>query len=168
MRRWVLALILLISLPITCRAAGDGGYIRLTMAYDGQPVPGGTVTLYDVSGYSEGSSPESLAEYVKDNHLSGQEKRVDSAGIVVFDDLLPGRYLLVQQEAAKGFRPMKPFCIRLTVSADGEQVVGVDASPKMEPDRKLPQTGQLIWPAWALLGTGTVLVGFGFIHRKKE
>lgn len=168
MRRWVLALILLLSVPVSCLAAGEVGYIRLTMAYDGQPVAGGTVTLYDVSVCPEGTNPETLVEYVKDNHLPGQEKRVDSAGIVIFDDLIPGRYLLIQQEAAKGFRPMKPFCIRLTLSADGEQVVGVDASPKMEPDKKLPQTGQLIWPAWVLLGTGTVLVGFGLICRKKE
>jgi len=165
-RRLFYAVLVLLVLPITCFAAENRGFIRLTMAYGGQTVSGGTVTLYDVSKGPEETPPHEMLEYVKRVGISGTEKKVDATGQVVFDDLPAGHYLLVQEKPAEGFYPIKPFLIRLSLASGGTQVNSVDAAPKMEPEKKLPQTGQLIWPAWIFIGAGGVFIGIGLFQWK--
>lgn len=165
-RRWLFAVLVLLMIPITCVAAENREYIRLTMSYDGKAVTSGTVTLYDVSNSPAGIEPPDMLVYVKKQGIPGTEKQVDNSGQVVFDNLPAGYYLLVQQEAAEGFYPIKPFLIRLSLAAGGTRVNCIDAAPKLEPLKKLPQTGQLVWPAWAFIGAGALFIGIGLFQRK--
>ena len=160
--RWLFAVLILTILPIAVVGATQRGYIKLTMMYDGAPVAGGSVTLYDVSDLQETASPEELAESMEVHRIAGLTKPVDGMGIVMFEDMFWGRYLLVQNEAAEGFYPMKPFVVALTEARES-----VDARPKLEPIKKLPQTGQLVWPAWVLLSLGSLLTSMGLTCRKR-
>ncbi len=167
-RQLAIVLLLLMAVPMTVFAQNSRGYIRLKMAYDGQPVSGGSVTLYDVSDSPERIGPLEMLVYVKELGIPGTEKPVDTSGVVVFDNLPAGLYLLVQQKAPAGFYPIKPFLVRLSLVAGGTQIDGIDAAPKLEPEKKLPQTGQLVWPAWVLLGCGISFVGIGLLAWKRE
>lgn len=166
--RWMITLLLLLTVPITAFARENRGYIRLKMAYDGGPVAGGTVTLYHMSDSPGELDPTEMLAYAKESGIPGLEKQVDESGYVLFDDLPAGQYLLAQQKAAPGYYPIKPFLIHLKTAAGGTMVDSVDASPKMEPEGKLPQTGQLVWPAWAFIGFGLIFIGFGLNNLKRE
>ena len=167
-RRWFFAVFLLLVMPLTSVAAENGGYIRLTMAYNGQTVTGGSVTLYDVSDTPEDIGPPEMILYAKELGIPGTEKKVDTSGQVIFDGLSAGKYLLVQQKAAEGFYPMNPFLIQLPLESDGIQVGCIEAAPKLEPEKKLPQTGQLIWPAWMMLSLGIAFAGIGIFSWNRE
>ena len=165
-RRWMIALLILLAVPVTAFSEGCSGYIRLKMSYNGKPVSGGTVTLYDVSDSHVGIDAAEMAAHIKESGIHGIEKEVNGAGEVLFDDLEVGQYLMVQEKAAPGYYPIKPFLIHLKTAAGGTMVNSVDASPKMEPEGKLPQTGQLVWPAWVLMGMGASVAGIGLMSRK--
>lgn len=166
--RWMIALLLLLTVPITGFAANCRGHIRLKMVYDGEPVPGGTVTLYDVSDSPEGIGPLEMLVYVKELGLQGTEKPVDSTGFVAFDNLPAGLYFLVQHKAPAGFYPINPFLVELLQIPGGTQIASVDGAPKLEPEKKLPQTGQLVWPVWLLFGVGICTTGIGLLIWKRE
>ena len=166
--RWVMVLLLLTSIPMTAYAKDAKGYIRVKMAYDGRPVAGGTVTLYDVSDSPEEVNSLEMLVYVKELGIPGFEKQVSESGLVEFDGLAAGRYFLVQQKAPAGYYPIKPFLVEIPLTAGETLIGGIEAAPKLEPEKKLPQTGQLIWPAWALLGTGVCVVGIGLVFRQRE
>ena len=166
-RRILIGALIVLSIPVMAFAKDCRGYIRLKLLYEGQPVTGGTVTLYDVSDSPEGLGPLEMLVYVKELGISGTEVAVDATGCVTFDDLPAGLYLLVQQKAAAGFYPCNPFLARLSPAAGGTQIGSIDAAPKMEREKKLPQTGQLVWPVWVLLGMGILFVGFGLSCREQ-
>ena len=76
--RWMVMLLLLMTVPVTALAKDGSGSIRLKMAYDGEPVSGGTVTLYDVSDSPEGVGPLEMLVYVRELGIPGTEKPVDA------------------------------------------------------------------------------------------
>jgi len=167
--RWLIGLLLLLLvIPVPGNAEDCLGYIRLNMSYDGNAASGGTVTLYDVSDSPEGVDPLEMLVYVKELGIPGTEKQVDGAGQVTFDGLPEGLYLLVQQKAAPGYYPVRPFLVRLTKTVFGDQVGSTEAFPKLEPEQKLPQTGQVVWPAWVLVGLGATVAGVGLLSRKRS
>lgn len=137
------------------------GSVRIAMYYGDTAVGGGTLTLYrvgavtetdgdynfaevgDFAGYKgtyEGTlgenlsaeSAQKLAQYVSDNHIAGITQTIGSDGSVVFSDLETGLYLLIQENAADGYKQVMPFLVSLPLYEDGTYVYNVDASPKVE------------------------------------
>lgn len=182
------------------------GSIEITMTYDGDPVPGGTLTLYRVGEVCEndgnysfeptgdfadcGESFEDvqsstlagdLAEYARDEKITGTTRTVSDDGTVQFTDLELGLYLVVQNKAAKGYNAVSPFLVTVPKMTDGKYVYDVDATPKMggltptkptettgsttPTDKKLPQTGQLNWPVPMLAVVGMLLFAAGWVLR---
>lgn len=166
----IMLVLLLLLVPFRAAAAEGNGSIRLNMRYSGGAVPGGTVTLYPVTDREEAANARNPAEYAQSMGLPGTTQTVGEDGTVTFSGLEPGHYLLVQQEAAAGYLTMKPFCISLPMSVGGELVYDIIAEPKLEriPGGQLPQTGQLVWPIWVLLGGGFSLIGLGILVRKRK
>ena len=167
-RHLFLFLCLLLLMPIRCVAAENRGTIRLQMAYNGNAVAGGSVVLYNVTTCHGEMDPKELAAYVKKMGLPGEQKQIDSTGTVTFENLPSGIYLLIQKNSAEGYLAMKPFCISLPMSVNGQMMYEIDASPKLQPKDKLPQTGQIIWPAWAFIGFGLAFIGIGLSNLKRE
>ena len=149
-KRLALCVLCLSVLLIPVSAAGTSeqtGSISVTIRYDGQVVPGGTMTLYQVAEYSNGKFIESnlfqdsgfdqtdlsaekaaeIAKYADEHGIIGVNSTIDEQGKVKFDNLGRGVYLMIQQEAAPGYEAAAPFFV--TIPMDGEY--DVDASPKV-------------------------------------
>lgn len=134
------------------------GSITLEMTWLGRPVSGGTLTCYRVGDltwkngeyvfvpagdfaewdgeFDNIQSPElalSLAAYAERNGIQGTTKSIGANGRVTFDDLAPGLYLMVQEEAAEGFYPVNPFLVSIPQEENGKLEYDIDASPKVEP-----------------------------------
>ena len=171
-RIWLGLMIVLLVVPVQVRA-GQTGSIHLTLKHDGNLLPGGSVTLYNVTHWKteNDSDAEFLAAYANEYGNQGITKEVDACGCVSFKGLETGKYLLVQTLSTEGYHPMKPFVTELPVVINGNYIYHVTAEPKMElfkPQENLPQTGQLVWPAWAMGPLGLLLIGFGLLWRKQE
>lgn len=163
------ALLLLSVLIIPVSAAvpdtSRTGSISATMTYDGETVPGGTLTLYRVAevnidgadyGYryvepytdcgisladiSAASTAADLARYTVQNRVRGETKRINAAGQISFTDLQTGLYLLMQYNAAEGFYPMAPFLVSIPGVTDGVYIYDVNASPKLDLEPAIPTT----------------------------
>lgn len=136
------------------------GSITVSVQYDGDAVPGGTLSLYragdvaeDNGNYSfalnaefEGSqvplkdpgsdeAAEELASYAEAHSLSARTEQISGEGTAVFRGLEPGLYLLVQYEAAEGYCEMDPFLVSVPILEDGAYVYEIDASPKTETEK---------------------------------
>lgn len=174
--------------------------ISFEMKYSGTAVGGGSMTLYRVGDIAEDDgnfsfswipalkqcglditqlqSPtvaSQLAVKVKEGNLTGQEKTIDSDGKVTFENLELGLYLAVQEKAASGYTEAEPFLISAPVWEGDSYSYQVDASPKIELERKptptkpgqsqLPQTGQLNWPIPFLSILGLIFFALGWYLR---
>ena len=196
-KRTVLLLILLhlLSLP-RALALEQMGSISLRMAYAGQSIPGGSITLYRIAVLGENwqyvpvpefseccidlnaslspADASLLSAYATENRISGQTRELDADGFALFSPLEPGLYLLVQQEAGSGYVPVKPFLVGLPQQIAGELHYHVDASPKCAPlpddpaPPGIPQTGQLRWPVAVLTSLGLFLLAGGLFLQRKE
>lgn len=143
------------SITLTLRS-GSGSH---------QAIPGGRFTLYHVAdaeslngaltfsftdGFancgatlddlSDSGLAEHLAAYAKTNGIAGTEKKADSTGKVVFDNLSVGLYLIVQSGSVSGWYPISPFIVSIPMTnAEGTGwIYDVDASPKAEPRPESP------------------------------
>ena len=135
------------------------GSITAAMTYDGEVVPGGTLTLYRVASlhlFEEelfrctqefencGISLDDLgfdtavelATYVYYNELQGLTREIDENGVVTFGDLEVGLYLLIQWDSAPGYYALTPFLISLPNNEDGIYVYDTQSAPKQTPDER--------------------------------
>ena len=129
---------------------------------------------------------------IESRSLPAIERRIDKDGKASFSDLDCGLYVVYQTEAAQGFETINAFCMALPLLSDGNLLYDVQASPKPRPEKnsgvtepdktntlyttttvphdnqeqeRLPQTGQLWWPAWMLGAVGVILFGIGIVLR---
>lgn len=148
--------IICLGLPVVAAQAGE---IEVVL-------PGGSMALYPLDEYFldldleglklTGEAAEKLAAYVRIHGIAGTIRGVEPSGIVRFSGLSEGTYLLVQQEAAEGYRPVRPFLVRL----DG--CGKITATPKTGkiPGEENPGTGDgfcgfaVVVLAVSLLGLG--------------
>ena len=197
MRKRIFSLILaavLLSIPVLSVSAHEvpdltrRGSVAISMSYRGQPIPGGTLTVLRVaevkSDFAEcgipAEEPESaelareLARMAGEKGLTGTTAAVDAGGRAKFEDLELGLYLVVQNEAAEGFKKINPFLVSVPLQEEGRYIYDVDTAPKNlpEPETKpteptpppppdLPQTGQTNWPIPVLTVAGLALVMAG-------
>ena len=135
------------------------GSITATMAFNGEPVPGGTMTLYRVASldpfddvlfhYTEefaGSgvaldvldfdTAVDLAAYVYYNQIEGLTQTIGDDGVVKFEDLEVGLYLLIQWDPAEGYYELSPFLISLPNNENGVYVYDTESAPKQTPGER--------------------------------
>lgn len=198
----VLALCLT-SVPAYAHEVPDAsrrGTISVTMAYDGVRVPGGSVMLYRVgdvvsddgnyifaltsecaaSGVSldDLESPEAaqaLADWAVSHGLSGVTVPVGDDGVATFTDIALGLYVMVQHDPATGYYAIDPFLIGMPLTEDGSYIYDIDASPKLELEKKptppptdedTPETGEPELPIAAVAVCGVAIVGAALVVRK--
>ncbi len=184
----------------------EKGKITVEMTFNEQSVTGGSLSAYYVGKIQEtdgnysfvpsdemGTFPESydditdsklaekIAAFVKEEKLSPRATAENKNGEVVFNNLELGLYLIVQDKASKGVKPITPFLVSMPMNEDGEYKYEVNAEGKFElkeapttppettkpgdPDSKLPQTGQLNWPIPVLAVIGLLLFSAGWMLR---
>ena len=88
---------------------------------------------------------ERLAEYVKENGISGTKAVTDSSGCAVFEDLPLGLYLVAQTKSAEGFSDCSPFLVSLPIEEDGVWVYEADATPKTDVEQLVDITVKKVW-----------------------
>ena len=109
----------------------------------------------------------------------------DGSGVMSFDGLEVGLYLVVQTGTGKGDEAytIDPFLVTIPLKGtDGALIYDVDATPKVgikpneKPPKKtpppkhppkLPQTGQLWWPVFVGTAAGVLLLVFGIMNKKR-
>lgn len=206
----ILVLVCAMALPVRAHEVPDAarlGSICITMEHRDEPVPGGSLKLYRVADVATDNGdyffvytddfagctipvteldsaqlPQELADIAADKKLQGTTGTIDDAGRAEFADLPIGLYLLVQEEAAPGFKKVNPFLVSVPQNDDGRYIYDVDTAPKNLPgpeeepttpptdpteptkpgEPQLPQTGQLNWPVPVLAVLGMLLVVAGF------
>ena len=132
------------------------GSISITMTYNGDSVPGGTLTLYQVADVQMNDADcsfaftekfaecgielnditdpevaESLAAFIAETALQGTTLEINEEGQIVFEDLKLGLYLLIQQNSADGFSNVNPFLVSVPRLQNEEYQYDVNASPKI-------------------------------------
>ncbi len=130
------------------------GSIEIVMQKDGTPVPGGSLTLHQVGTLIEENgayryelleslqttgllleelqSPQLAEELAaKVNPAEGNKKEIDAEGKIAYTDLELGVYLLIQEEAAKGYSKLGPFLVTVPEVVNGEYIYQVQAGPKI-------------------------------------
>ena len=90
----------------------------------------------NLTNLQDPDTPRELERYVNQNNITGTVKTVGQDGIVIFNELEPGVYLLRQKNAADGYMAMEPFLVTLPYLKDGEYIYDVDASAKTELDKE--------------------------------
>lgn len=155
----VLAVMLFLTVPISAQELPDPqrtGSLTLWLAFDGQPLDGGSLTLYRVGELSvtdgnagflpvreledgpaltELNDPglaRELASLAQSRNLSGIQEEI-LMGWVTFSPLEPGLYVVTQQQsqATEGFDAIQPFLISLPRWENGNYVYDLTASPKV-------------------------------------
>lgn len=164
----ILVLLSAVSLSVSAQEVPDfekRGSISLAMTYQGEPVPGGTLTLYRVADvvadgadysfaytadFAECSIPVTelgsaelsaeLERIAKANNLTGITQTLDEQGKTVFSELEIGLYLLVQDTAAPGFQKIQPFLVSVPYNDNGHYIYDVDTAPKNLPEPEVEPT----------------------------
>ena len=181
------------------------GSITLELRFQDEPVIGGTFSCTKVAdvvdedgnlyfqtlveavicreGIPAVSDMERLVQENRD-FFSGEKRTVtNETGTVVFENLLPGLYLIAQDTEAQGYSKINAFLVSVPYMVDGVYVYDVTARTKTaleqevpettvpDDDEKLPQTGQLNWPVPVLAAGGLVVFVLGWylrFGRKKD
>lgn len=208
-------LVLMGVCPSPASAANEVGRVLLTpiCMNDGKTVKGTAFAIYRVADFNAGKftvvdalkeadidlsqwqtekQANKMAAEVKRRHVPvAAQVTAQADGMVVFDGVSKGLYLVVQTKTAQGMTSALPFAVSMPMQtqAGGEWRYEVSAQPKVEIEQKpqvpskpegllkpstpttppakpsLPdlfQTGQLFWPIPLLVVGGCVAIGCGW------
>lgn len=188
-RIWVFTILLVLAFLPTAASAhpvpepGRKGSITVSMHFDGEPVSGGSLTLYRVGEVSQNDgnytfvptwefvrwgsdfgtldSAEQIAQtahslryFALRNGSTGTTRGIGTDGKVTFSNLEQGLYLLVQTRAAPGYSRGNPFLVSIPYEQDGEYLYDVDAQAKTELEREPTPTKPPEKPGGKLPQTG--------------
>ena len=161
---------------VEAKADGNEQFV-LTALFAG--IAGAQDLINDQTGINDKSLPGKFAAVIS-GATSLDTKKAETDGTLTFNVEERGLYLIVQNNAAKGYYKIDPFL----VSVPGpDKEMNVKASPKMELDKvpettppvtppktptKLPQTGQLWWPVPVMSLCGLVLIAAGIYMRRRN
>ena len=210
---FMLAVVLLFNVNMTASAHDvpdltRAGSISVTVKYDGKAVSGGTLSVCRVGNITENNGDYSftlvsdfvdsrvsladpgsdraaaeLASFAEGRKMSMQTGEISEDGTIVFQNLEPGLYLLVQKDAADGYNEINPFLVSVPMLEGGEYIYEIDASPKVETEKtnippekpeQSPQTGHsddvlphIIAVEISLCMAGAIGCAL-FLHRRKK
>lgn len=180
------------------------GSITVELKYGSTAIKGGTLRLFKVGKVAEddgnyffewedafagfggeltvpddGTLAAKLYAYARSEKLEGVSTLSNTTGTVVFKNLEPGLYLVVQPSAATGYSALNSFLVSVPSQVDGHYAYDVSAYGKFAPletrptpEPILPRTGQTNWPVSVMAVAGLLLFALGwwlcFGLRRKE
>lgn len=141
------------------------GSIELIVSYDGKPVSGGTLTAIRVGDVGEddgnyffrslmdgtillpsevqtSATAFEMADRVDNYVLETWEEEIPASGIVKFEKMKTGLYLILQNEPSPGYYALAPFLVSLPYMENGEYRYDVTAKIKSELDKEPEPTTQ--------------------------
>jgi hypothetical protein len=127
---------------------------------------------------------DAMSEIAADYDYDIAPQEMDADGVVSFDGLEVGMYLVMQAARGTGDNEfyLSPFLITIPYrNPDGTLSYDVNADskplgiykeqvppPPTPTPKKIPQTGQLWWPVAALGAAGVLALTFGLVRRMKS
>ena len=167
-------------------ASDDGIEALLTPGFAGSGFD--LDTLENMTGADNKAKASELAAYALAQKVPvTATKTTDANGAVKFDNIEQGLYLVRESASPAGHAPINAFLITIPQYLNGEAVYEVDAAPKTgtsdvqptpsptptsgptpTPEPRLPQTGQLWWPVYVLVGAGLVFCLLGVTVLRKK
>ena len=206
-----LSVLLLLSLCIAAfgHEAPDltkKGTITIQWKFQGKALPDGALRAYRIGTLKESDGDFSFAplpayqgrdlseknltpELAKElsrtvKASSGIKPASFKNGVVTFDDLELGLYLIVQTTGISGYERIAPFLVSVPMWSTDHYLYEINASEKFEtkkepsspgtpetpeqPGGRLPQTGQVNWPMPVLLTLGLALIVAGTALKKES
>ena len=206
-----LSILLLLSLCVTAlgHEAPDltkKGTITIQWKFQGDALPDGALrayrvgTLKDTDGnFSFAPLPACQGKDLSEKNLTpelakelaGMVKASSAikpasfkSGVVTFDNLELGLYLIVQTKSISGYEKVAPFLVSVPLWDKDHYLYEINVSEKFEikkepptpgtpetpdqPGDKLPQTGQVNWPMPVLLILGLALIVTGTALKRKS
>ncbi len=165
------AALLLAAGTVTARATENPGEILVWMRCGENMVTGGTLEIYRAGepvpeGYLLGEEfgggviagadiPSSaFALWMSERAGPGEVRSVDENGMVWFEDLEPGMYLIRQGETEPGYQPIEPY-----LACVSEELSRVDTYPEILPAEYIPRTAESPDPYLGALGISAALTG---------
>lgn len=145
-------------------------------------------TLGDLSATQNKTEAAKLVTYTTQQKIPALASQTTNAsGVVNFAGLEQGLYLVRESSSPTGHAPISPFLITIPQYLDEETpIYNVDAAPKTTTSDviptptptatpvptsnpgKLPQTGQLWWPVFVLVGLGFGLCVLGVALKQEK
>lgn len=160
--------VILFALPLSASARRplvdftQKGSVTFTMTHDGNPVSGGTWTLYRVADISYDDdanliwtktgdfsvythdfntmdltkSNDTLRSFIEMYNIQGTKKYVGNNGQIVFDNLDPALYYICQWDNAPGYYRAEAFFVNVPFFNGEDYIYDIIAEPKtqMSPD----------------------------------
>lgn len=179
---WVGMLILLITaIPLYGYAQGITGKINCWLQWGEDPVREGSLEICRIGdpveeGYcllpefgggivaGEEIPSEAFALWISQKASGGMERKPDRNGLVSFEDLEPGIYLIRQRVESDSYYPISPY-----LACVSQELSVIDTFPVITPRADLPRTGQYEEVYLGSLGIAVTLTGiFSFFYLKSE
>lgn len=88
---------------------------------------------FDADSWQDSSLPVHLAHFAETENVAYTEKTTDENGVVVFENLIPGLYLVVPSDAEEGEITSSPFFVSIPRYNDEDKIweYNIDATPKI-------------------------------------
>ena len=174
-------LLLITAMPLHGRAQGTTGKINCWLQWGEDPVREGSLEICRIGdpgeeGYSllpefgggivagEEIPSEAFALWISQKASEGLEQEPDRNGLVCFENLNPGIYLIRQHMESNSYYPISPYlaCISQELSV-------IDTFPVITPRADIPRTGQYEEVYLGSLGIAVTLTGiFSCFYLKSE
>ena len=172
--------VVLLSAGLQVRASQETGQILVWLRDQAGPIRDGSLEIYRTGdpapeGYLLGPefgggiiagedvlSPE-FARWMAQKAGPGRIQIPDEEGLVRFEGLEPGMYLIRQGQSAEGYYAMEPY-----LACVSEELLQVDTYPAMRPLGTLPRTAQPQGIYFATLLMALALTGIFFLWSRRS
>ena len=172
---------LITAIPLQGRAQGVTGKINCWLQWGEDPVKEGSLEICRIGdpvedGYcllpefgggivaGEEIPSEAFALWISQRSAGGMEQQPDRNGLVCFDDLEPGIYLIRQGLDSNSYYPISPYLVCVS-----RELSVIDTFPVITPRAEIPRTGQFEEVYLGSLGIAVTLTGiFFYFYLKSE
>ena len=93
----------------------------------------------------DGNITDEMLEVITKNDMSNFGGTTNELGLVVFNDLDLGLYLVVQTNQVEGYSKIEPFLVFIPDVIDNKWVYDIDAEPKVDIIRLFDLTVEKVW-----------------------
>lgn len=171
---------LLSAMSLGIHAEGIRGKINCWLQWGEEAVRDGTLEICRVGdptpeGYrldqafgggivaGEEIPSEAFALWMSKKVGIGTERSPDRNGLIQFDDLEPGLYLISQRKESENFLPVAPY-----LACVSQELTTIDTYPVVLPRSSIPRTAQYEEVYYGTLGIAVTLTGIFYCFWQKS
>lgn len=93
----------------------------------------------------DGNITNELLKIVKDNDIPSYNKTTNDNGIVIFNNLDLGLYLVTQTNTVEGYSKLSPFLVYIPKDVDNKWTYNIESTPKVDIIRLFDLTVEKVW-----------------------